>query len=137
MSTAKYVCKLLILLEKQKMLKKLGIIYIFLLLGSCSKQPGDGIEGTQNYEGQQFPITVHVFDTRAQLQKAIEDINNRGEEVDGFSAWYLRSKADPTMTRCDLYVVRPSSVNDHSQMTTWGHELAHCVYGTYHKEGQR
>jgi len=119
------------------MFKKISITLVLsLLLASCGKDDNQ-IQGTMNNEGSQFPITVHVFDTRAQMQRAIDDINNRGDEVDGFSAWYLRSKADPTMTRCDLYVVRPSSVNDHSQMTTWGHELAHCVYGTYHTEGQR
>lgn len=119
------------------MFKKISIILaVSLLLASCSKD-SEEIKGTMNNEGSQFPITVHVFDTRMQMQRAIDDINTRGDEVDGFSAWYLSPSDDMAMTRCDLYVVRPSGVSDRSQLTTWGHELAHCVYGTYHTPNQR
>jgi hypothetical protein len=37
------------------------------------------------------------------------------------------------MKRCEIHVVTPRGVED-DYMTTWGHELAHCVFGTYHKE---
>ena len=119
------------------MFKKISITLVLsLLLASCG-QDNNQIQGTMNNEGSQFPITVHVFDNRMQMQQAIDDMNTRGDEVDGFSAWYLSPGDDMAMTRCDLYVVRPSGVRDRNQLRTWGHELAHCVYGTYHVKGQR
>lgn len=119
-------------------MKKLILAVLLIAITSCSKQDsGTGVTGTQDYAGKQFPITVHVYDTEREMQQAIKDLNPpEGYYVEGFSLWTLR-KDTMEMTKCDLHVVKPKSVRDHSQMTTWGHELVHCVYGTYHQNGER
>jgi len=116
-------------------MKKLLIVVVALCLMSCDTQQSD-LQGTHDYAGKSFPITVHVFDSQAQMLKAIKtfDLPHKPE---GLAAWSLDKNDTSVMNKCDVYVVKPTSVNDHSQMTTWGHELVHCVYGTYHKEGER
>lgn len=49
-------------------------------------------------------------------------------ELYGWSAW---SKDEPG--QCELHVVQATHYRD-KEFETWGHELAHCLYGNYHVE---
>jgi hypothetical protein len=119
-----------------KKLLQLLAVFSLLSLSSCDNAPDTGVSGTHDYAGKEFPITVIVYDTPAQLNKVA---NEKGitESADGFALWAIKKNDPTTMTKCTVHVVKPSSVRDYEQMTTWGHELVHCVYGTFHKEGER
>ena len=109
------------------------IAMLALFLVSCEpSKDREKISGTQDYSGIQFPITVHTFQTQREFDKAIKDIKTHDESAMGYSRWFL-SKTTGEMSRCEIYVIVPEGVED-EHMTTWGHELAHCVYGTYHRE---
>ena len=112
--------------------KVLGVAAIVLLMVSCEPAPSKKISGTQDYSATQFPITVHTYDTKSELNKAIKDKTQHGQTVEGLALWFL-GKETSKMKRCEIHVVTPRGVED-DYMTTWGHELAHCVFGTYHKE---
>jgi len=103
---------------------------------SCGDSgPGRTIEGSHNYEDKPFEITVKVYPTKMALEKAVRDMNT--ESIEGFAAWKVLKNDPETMTGCTLYLKKPSGVRDTSELTTWGHELAHCVYGSYHRPDER
>lgn len=106
---------------------------VLLFLSSCGEKGGK-IEGSHNYENKQFPITVHVYENKSDLQKALREkgLDNR-RNVSGKSSWSITSDMK-VLYDCDIYVVKPNGVEDKDNLHTWGHELAHCVYGTYHPE---
>ncbi len=103
-----------------------------LLMVSCEPSPSKKVEGTQDYSGVQFPITVYTYNSRQELNKAIKEKKPHAVRVEGLALWFLY-KESREMKRCEIHVVHPNKVDD-EHMLTWGHELAHCVYGTYHKE---
>lgn len=76
--------------------------------------------------GQTLQITPHAYPS----QKALyDDLVNQGHEVSdnvvGFAVW------SPNDLKCDIYYVTPKYV-DRVPMNTMGHELAHCIYGSFH-----
>lgn len=111
---------------------RITLAFIALLMISCEPSPSKKISGTQDYSGTQFPITVYTYENKSELNKAVKEKKPHGQKVEGLALWFL-SKETNKMKRCEIHVVVPSDVDD-EHMTTWGHELAHCVYGTYHKE---
>ena len=116
----------------RSILNKFLVVLTLVILVSCNPSPEQKISGTQDYSGTQFPITVYTYENKSELNKAIKEKKPHGQRVEGLALWFL-SKETNKMKRCEIHVVRPSKVDDEN-MLTWGHELAHCVYGTYHKE---
>lgn len=91
------------------------------------------IVATHNYEDTQFTITVKVYDDQKELNKAIGDVHDgiTGATLKGLSVWEIRDE-DLVLTDCTIYVMRPTTINDY-KLKDWGHQLAHCAYGTYHQ----
>lgn len=112
------------------------IVALVAVVVACGVKEESTIEGSHNYEGQMFPLVVHVYDSYGELNKAISKINN-GPKVDGFTSWFIVKDDSKIMSDCEIHVVRPKGVKDVKVLETWGHELAHCIYGTYHKKGVR
>ncbi len=93
------------------------IVLIFLV--GCSQEPKQDL----NREGVELLITVHVYDNKQELLEATKKYNTTKEA--GLAVW---NNID---NKCDIYVVRPKSRNSNEHQT-WGHELSHCVYGSFH-----
>ena len=115
-------------------------IFIFVLLavvlivasvamfdfGSSAKTVFIKEEHTRN----NIDITMHVFDTQKELEAAIEPYtthNQRRYNILGFSRWWMPDGKG----KCEVYVTKAQKEKD---FETWGHELAHCMYGRWHKE---
>lgn len=113
-------------------LSRILIGIAILTMVSCDPAPSKKLSGTQDYSNIQFPITVYTYDSREELNKAVEGKKPKGQRVEGLALWFLK-KENREMIRCEIHVVSPSKVDDEHTLT-WGHELAHCIYGTYHKE---
>ena len=113
-------------------LSKIIIGVATLLIVSCEPSPEKKISGTQDYSNVQFPLTVYTYENNSELNKAVKDKSGHGQPVEGLSLWFLTKKTNQ-MSRCEIHVVVPNGVDDNHTMT-WGHELVHCVYGTYHRE---
>lgn len=105
-------------------------IFILILLFGCDQ--GGEVNKDFDRTGASQKITVHVYETKSEMQKAKADaVNSRKEPaLLGWSEW---SPSEPEWG-CHIHVVKLKGDKDTSQMKTWGHELAHCMYGSYHAE---
>ena len=118
-------------------IKALGSLVVLLLVLSSCDTTEKSITKTHDVTGEYIAIRIQTFPTERALNKYLEDADFSKQEVDGLARW-VPPKGDLTkVKRCDIYVVEPKSVRDTNRMSTWGHELAHCIYGSFHKEGER
>lgn len=103
----------------------LAICVAALLLFFFTK--GERVEPDMNREGLEISVIPNAYDSQGELYK---DLKSKGFKVGkglvGFAVW------SPEDRVCDIYYVRPSKVDD-DNMLTMGHELAHCIYGEFHK----
>ena len=115
-------------------IKIIGAVVLLGIMVSCDPIPSP-LNKTHDTTGEYVDIRVQTFSSQRQLNKHLK--RKEGDEVEGLAQW-AHPKDDLTkVKRCDIYVVEPKGSRDYSQMETWGHELMHCVYGSYHPEGQR
>ena len=116
-------------------MRELVVIAAFMMLvvGCVKKESEDTIKGSQDFSGVEFPITVHVFETKSEMHKHLRENKIERRKVQGKASWLVAADMS-VLYECDIYVVKPKGVNDNNKLETWGHELAHCVYGTYHPE---
>jgi len=108
-----------------------------LLFVSCDSEFSSLVE-EHNAEGQDFTINVKTFSSQRALNRYLESKRyNSGPEVEGLARWAIKPETQTAPRRCDVFVVKPKSQRDHATQETWGHELMHCVYGSYHEDGVR
>lgn len=105
-------------------------------LSSCTDQNqyGKPLEQTHDLSGQMFPLKVIVFESERALNKHVEKNNLAQSEVLGLARWTAKKNDLSSVSSCTIYVVDPKGLNDSNRFETWGHELVHCVYGSFHKE---
>lgn len=114
-------------------MRLLFALVIMILLASCGdSESSKSIEGTHNNEGVAFKVKVFTYDNKTELDKARRDYKDRGQRLSkvkqsGWAGW------NEDGSYCEIHVIKATSEND-EEFNTWGHELAHCVYGTYHEE---
>lgn len=116
------------------------LLVVGTLLSSCSKQDnGPELIKTHDYSNRELPITVMVFESNSDLNSYLrsKDLTQRESKVDGLALWSLNAKDKTEVMDCTIYVVEPKGSQDYKKLTTWGHELVHCVYGSFHKDGIR
>jgi hypothetical protein len=107
------------------MKKILFIVSLVLILSlvSCGKPP---LQEDLNRENQTLQIRFISFSNEQQL---IEGLRSKGYNVPnallGFSIW------SPNDNQCTVYHVTPKYTDD-ERMNTLGHEVAHCIYGSFH-----
>jgi len=110
------------------------IILLSMVIFGCDKagETGDSIKGTFDRSGKAQKITVMVYETRGDMQRALQDQigGPRDTSRDGWSIW-----SNIEENGCTIHVVKIRNLTDNGRRSTWGHELAHCMYGTYHPEG--
>ena len=73
--------------------------------------------------GVEMRITVHTYKNRKALIEATTKYGTQDEI--GLAVWNNKNN------KCDIYVLEVKSKNS-QQLETWGHELSHCVYGSFH-----
>jgi hypothetical protein len=105
------------------MKKILFVITLVVSLISCGKPP---MEKDLNRENEILEIHFHAFKDEKSM---ITHLRNEGYDTPdnllGFSIW------SPQDNNCDVYYVTPRGVDDRN-MLTLGHEVAHCIYGSFH-----
>jgi hypothetical protein len=105
-----------------------------LMLSGCDG--GGSIQPDQNREGVPIRLTVHWAQNDAELAELWKErTGNTGDIPDqwGFAQWNqaVVGGAEPAEYWCDVFVLRPRSAND-ARMDALGHEVAHCVWGSWH-----
>lgn len=112
------------------------------LLGSCDPQKEQVV---QKFDRTEMPIQVTVFfypnrsavTTEYRLRHNIPR-TSPFPTVDGFAIWpETRDEDGNVLNRvgdlvCEIHTVQPKGVDDNATLTL-GHELLHCLYGSYHR----
>jgi len=103
---------------------KLFLLFLCAFLLSCGDKNNKALVDFDK-ESQELLITVHVYKNQKSLIKGTAKYNTKHQV--GLTVW---NNID---NKCDIHVIRPKNIESlHDE--TWGHELRHCVYGTFHKE---
>lgn len=122
-------------------MKKLLSLSLILLLVSCS--PESNIKPTIDRVNQDINIKVIFHENGNELEEAYRIANNLPEktmvpEQWGFAQWNeFLDKDGNSVTlpgqqyQCTIHTFKPKRQNDQIVLTM-GHELLHCVYGSYH-----
>lgn len=116
------------------------IISIVLMIASCS--PESNIKPTMDRTNQDLNIRVIFYDTKSDLAEAYREVNQLPANAEvpdqwGFAAWNEQRTPEGTLIdsenkMCVIHTFQPKRQNDRLVLTM-GHELLHCVYGSYHK----
>ena len=103
-----------------------------IILTSC-QQNGTAIAPEHNRSGKPITITVYEYKTHAEVSNALRQFQKSLEQPVtketslGWSGW---DKEEPY--QCEIHIKPPKYVDDDDTLTL-GHELAHCLYGSYHR----
>lgn len=123
------------------MIKNIVKIAVVAVLVGCA--PNSNINKTIDRTEKEIIITVKFYENRIQLEDAYREANNLGKNVEipeqwGFAQWNSwRNAAGEYIDlpgeeyRCDIHTFRPKRIDDQA-VVTLGHELLHCIYGSYH-----
>lgn len=94
-------------------------LLLLLFLFGCDQQT---TKEDFDRTGRPQTITVHVYDTKTALTQSYVDRAGRGAmEHLGWSEWSENNES----WGCEIHVLK-------TNMSTWGHELKHCMYGQFH-----
>ena len=111
------------------MTKLIFLITILLsIIAGCN--PAPNIDKSFDRSGQVMEIVVHTHTSQKVMYDALylrTGINYKESGLQGLAIW---SNSD---NLCEVYIVEPKRINDINS-NTLGHEMLHCLYGTYHKE---
>lgn len=125
-------------------MKKLISLLGVLALTACEQKPN--IDKPINREDQAITTTVHLYNSKDQVEKKYREIynidySNQAVDLLGFAIWneFRDAQGNPIEPKdrplhCDIYAVRPTRIDDEATRTL-GHELMHCIYGKFHKDG--
>ena len=111
-----------------------GILALFLT--SCDPDGTKGLPEDFDRSGEVVEITVIWHPTQQAVDKAyVEEFgrarNERSINRLGFAVWANPSR-EPKW--CRIHAMKPTRVKGDEKMETLGHELLHCMIGTFHPE---
>jgi len=112
-----------------------GLLAISLLLTSCDPSSSSLPEDFDR-SGEEMRITVIFHPSQQAVDEAyVKEFgrarNERGINRLGFAVW-----ANPGNKPywCRIHAQKPTRVSGDQKMETLGHELTHCLIGTFHPE---
>ncbi len=107
-----------------------------LLLTSCDPDGTSGLPEDFDRSGEEMRITVIFHPSQQAVDSAyIEEFGRARNESSvnrlGFAVW-----ANPGNKPywCRIHAQKPTRVTNDERMETLGHELTHCLIGTFHPE---
>lgn len=111
------------------------LLGLALLLTSCDPQPqGEKIVPSFDRTHNEMTIVVRTYPTHVQVTRELDEFHRQkgitklpARHSLGWAAWNTEAPY-----ACVINVKTPDRVDD-DDVTTMGHELAHCLYGSYHK----
>lgn len=122
-------------------MKKLLSLFLIVLLVRCS--PESNIKPTIDRTDTDITVRVIFHENKDSLEEAYRAINKLPESTQvpeqwGFAAWNEFLDRDGNLVsspeqqyQCIIHTFQPNRQNDRLVLTL-GHELLHCVYGSYH-----
>ena len=127
-----------------KLLKISVILFVLLGLSSCDNANKQPLTGSIDRSGKTITTTVYFYDTEKEVQDKFREIHKLSRDqkvsVTGFARWPEYKDADGNAASdrdkeltCTIHTVRPTKIDDEATLTL-GHEMLHCIIGTYHPE---
>jgi hypothetical protein len=125
-------------------MKKILILTCALLFGCSPDDSPSNITPSIDRVGQEMTVKVFFYPDSTSLEEAYRTVNNLSARVPvpeqwGFARWNeWRAPSgeyiEPNSPRywCNIYTMTPKRRED-QHVLTLGHELLHCVYGSYHE----
>lgn len=124
------------------MRKFLPLLLALLLLLGC-EPAGEKIQPTLDRTEYPITVTVYFYNSQADLMGRYRELHNLGprDEVPklwGFARWPQwqdqsgTAVEQPELFSCDIHSMKPKIVDDTATLTL-GHELLHCIWGSYHQ----
>lgn len=75
--------------------------------------------------GTAISVKVIIYKTYPEVAKAL--LKHNGDSYPTLWGWQTDRNGV-----CEIHVVEPKYTRMGGVFSTWGHELGHCVYGTFH-----
>lgn len=126
---------------KKLLLLVVAVAGIAFAVVSCNPV-GERVE--KNFDRTETPVKITVFfypnNSAVTTEYRIRHDIPRSSPfpgVEGFAVWpeWRDKDGNPIEKKdefeCEIHAVQPKSVDDNATMTL-GHELLHCLYGSYH-----
>jgi len=115
-------------------------ILLSLLLMSCTNN--DSLKGSIDRSSKPIATTVYFYQSIDEVQKKFRELHNLSSSekvsIQGFAQWpeFRDNNGQPIEDdskplTCEIHIVKPQKVDDEAT-TTLGHEMLHCIIGTYH-----
>lgn len=110
----------------------ISILAVLVLFGCEQKPLGPKMEKEHNRSGVPMTVTVYEHPTYNDVTRALDRfhrenrIPRRNDPSLGWAAW----DREPPY-QCEVHIKPPDRLDDDDVMTL-GHEMAHCLYGSYH-----
>jgi len=123
-------------------MKYIAIVLLMLLIAGCDnsedlKTVGD-VESHKTFDrtGKAITITVTLYANQSDIDRMCrtEPSCRAAIEADreGFAVWNeLSNGEEPDNLTCNIHAQTPRKRED-ARTTFLGHELLHCVWGSYH-----
>ena len=118
---------------------KASLIGITLIIAGCGDSGNERIEGSINRLEREIVVTVTTVKNEQELKKLYKQLTGNSNPPDqyGFAQWNEladASNGDVENPNCQIYIIEPKRKDDNNILTL-GHEMAHCIWGSYHSSG--
>lgn len=117
---------------------RLLLITLILLLTSCEQSERRKLEGSIDRVEEEIVTVVNFHDDIVSLRIAYADhhgipAHQVPNGLQGFAVWseWVNQEPDNVEYDCVIHTIEPIRVDD-KHTKTLGHEMLHCLYGTYH-----
>lgn len=110
-----------------------GYVSAFLGLVSCSEK--QEIEKTHDWTYEPIEVVVHVYPSEKEVTESYWLLHEEkyGKVTDDFER-YGWAGWNEESNYCEIHTVDVKNKNDKAAIETLGHEMVHCLYGSWHSE---
>ena len=112
----------------------IGVVILTIALGLLFYFEGGGNVIDAQREYTEMNVTMVFYDDYEALNVEYNSVMNGGV---GNKVWGEKSgfaTSSNQTNNCTIHVVKLTADDARLNFITWGHELAHCVYGAWHVE---
>jgi len=105
-------------------------LLLLLIISGCDTD--NKLSGSIDRVGKPIEVTVYTAESRVELERLYGTKISSSERLHGFANWNEGVDGEPSSFWCDIYIIQPKGVDDEN-VDTLGHEMAHCLWGSYHQ----
>lgn len=119
------------------------VLVILLLFGCDPVEHRESVKKTIDRTELPIEVRVYFYESVEEVTEAYRNIHGIDSNIAvpmlyGFASWpqWYDADSNPVELKdqfwCEIHSIQPINVNDQGTLTL-GHEMLHCLYGTYHQ----